>query len=102
MPIMVVQNVERNTVIIYRPRCEQCQETMQSRGYMAPPPERDIPADQQFIVMGSLTFYCEKHPENFMMLNEEQRKLINQYPISRIETRDTNLYNRKFRRRSRR
>jgi hypothetical protein len=102
MPITVVQNVERNTVIIYRPRCEICQQTMESRGFIAPPPERNIPEDQQFAVVGALTFYCQKHPHNFLMLNEEQRKLINTYPISRIQTRDTNLYNRKFRRGSKR
>lgn len=68
---------------------------------IARPPERDLyetPLDQQYIIIANFSFWCLKHPQQVMSLNQAQIDLINKYPVSKHRVKDMNLYNRKYRR----
>jgi hypothetical protein len=68
---------------------------------IAPAPDTsyaDTNPDNQFMIVGSFSFFCEKHPWEIEKLNREQISVINEYPITKQFYKQTDLYNRRNRR----
>jgi hypothetical protein len=101
---MVVKNEEQKTVIVYIPRCPimSCQKSMHKlHSMIAPPPDRsyaDSDPDNQYMMVGSFSFYCIVHPWEIERLNRDQLAVVNEYPTIRQFYKQTDLYNRRMRR----
>jgi hypothetical protein len=102
MTIMVVKNEEQKTVIVYIPRCSKCQKSMfKLNSMIAPPPDAgyaDSDPANQYMLVGMFSFFCQVHPWEIEKLNRDQLSVINEYPTSRQFYKQTDLYNRKMRR----
>jgi hypothetical protein len=105
LTINVFVSEQTQTVTIMIPYCPQCFDNMEllSSNVAPPPPgyEGLASPEQQYMDVGSMNFFCPRHPNEQEYLNREQIDTVNKYPIARQFFKQTMRFNRKDRRKKR-